>query len=180
VQAPRRQPVLYVVACGARPAGQVPEFVSFAQAEGWDVCVIVTPDGAKFADSALLARKTGHPVRVQYKNPDEPDVLPPPDAVVVAPATFNMVNKLAAGISDTLAAGLVNEAIGLGLPVIAVPWASALARHPAFPRSIALLREWGVTVILGQTEFPWAQLRAQLPDLRNGPAQGGAGDLPGS
>lgn len=186
MQAPPPQPVLYVIACGARPAGQLPEFVSFAQAEGWDVCVIVTPDGAKFTDPGLLARLTGHPVRVQYKNPDEPDVLPSPDAIIIAPATFNMVNKLAAGISDTLAAGLVNEAIGLGLPVIAVPWASALARHPAFLRSVGLLREWGVTVILDtarlpppatqEAEFPWAQLRARLPQLR----KGNASDLPGS
>jgi hypothetical protein len=180
VQAPRPQPVLYVIACGARPAGQVPDFVSFAQAEGWDVCVIVTPDGAKFTDGGLLARLTGHPVRVQYKNPDEPDVLPSPDAIVVAPATFNMVNKLAAGISDTLAAGLVNEAIALGLPVIAVPWATGLARHPAFPRSIAWLRECGVTVILGTGSFPWVELRARLPGLRSSIAQGGASDLPGA
>jgi flavoprotein len=30
--------------------------------------------------------------------PDEPDELPAADAVVVAPATFNTVNKWAAGI----------------------------------------------------------------------------------
>jgi hypothetical protein len=34
---------------------------------------------------------TGHPVRTSYKLPDEPDVLPPPDAILVAPATFNTV-----------------------------------------------------------------------------------------
>lgn len=170
------QQVLYVIACGARPAGQLPEFVSFAQAEGWDVCVVGTPDAAKFFDAGLLAELTGHPVRVQYKHPDEPDVLPPPDALVLAPATFNTVNKLAAGISDTLAAGLVNEAIGLHLPVIAVPWASGLARHPAFGRSVALLRDWGVSVILDtgrlppsaaqEAEFPWAELRTRLAGLR--------------
>jgi transcriptional regulator with XRE-family HTH domain len=37
--------------------------------------------------------------------PDEPDELPAADAVVVAPATFNTVNKWAAGITDTFAAG---------------------------------------------------------------------------
>jgi phosphopantothenoylcysteine synthetase/decarboxylase len=172
----RPQPVLYVIACGARPAAQLPDFVTFAQADGWDVCVIMTPDGARFADAEFLAQLTGHPVRVHYKHPDEPDVLPPPDAIVVAPATFNTVNKIAAGISDTLAAGLVNEAIGLGLPVIAVPWASGLARHPAFQRSVALLREWGVSVILDsrrlppsatqEAEFPWAELRGGLAALR--------------
>ena len=121
-----------------------------------------------------MAELTGHPVRVYYKQPDEPDVLPPADAFVIAPATFNTINKLAGGVSDTLALGLLNEAVGLGLPIIAVPWPNAdLARHPAFPRSVAALREWGVTVVLdparlpraGRPEsahFPWEALRAEL------------------
>ena len=32
------RPVLYVIACGGRPAGQLPEFVRFAQGLGWDSC----------------------------------------------------------------------------------------------------------------------------------------------
>ncbi|MBV9793088.1 MAG: flavoprotein [Actinobacteria bacterium] len=180
------RPVLYLVACGAYPAGQLPEFVRDAQAQGWDVCVIATPDGAKFIDAGNLSGLTGHPVRTRYKRPDEPDVLPPPDALVIAPATFNTVNKWAQGISDTLALGLLNEAIGLGLPMIAVPWPNAaLASHPVFVRSIGALREWGVTLLFdpnqlpsasGQprgdapapppAQFPWDQLRALLPGLR--------------
>ncbi len=170
-------PVLYIIACGGRPAGQLPAFVGFAQEQGWDVCVITTPDGAKFLDAAHLADLTVHPVRSQYKDPDEPDVLPPADAFVIAPATFNTINKLAQGISDTLALGLLNEAVGLGLPMAAVPWPNAaLARHPVFLRSIATLREWGVRIILdpyrlpGASEipavFPWADLRAELAELR--------------
>jgi len=170
------RPVLYVVACGGRPAGNLASFVSFAQDQGWDVCVIVTPDGTKFVDTAPLAELTGHPVRAHYKRPDEPDVLPSPDAFVVAPATFNTVNKLAGGISDTLALGLLNEGIGLGLPIIVVPWPSIqLSRHPAFDRSVTLLREWGVTVLLdrsrlpqatpGPAVFPWEELRAALLKL---------------
>ena len=177
MEPPQTQPVLYVIACGGRPAGQLQDFVGFAQTEGWDVCVIVTPEGSKFLDAAHLAELTRHPVRVHYKHPDEPDVLPPPDALVIAPATFNTINKLANGISDTLALGLLNEAVGLGLPIIAAPWPSAqLARHPAFQRSVTTLREWGVTVILDPArlpqasteaaEFPWEELRAGLVNLR--------------
>ena len=169
-------PVLYVIACGGPPARQLPDFVRFAQTSGWDVCVIATPDAERFLDAAHLAELTGHPVRVHYKHPDEPDVLPPADAFVIAPATFNTVNKIAAGISDTLALGLVNEGIGLGLPVIAVPWPNVhLARHPAFTRSVTALREWGVMVVLdpaGLPEatkepavFPWEALRAELVKL---------------
>jgi phosphopantothenoylcysteine synthetase/decarboxylase len=171
------RPVLYVISGGGPPAKQLAEFVRFAQGQGWDVCVIATPDGARFMDAGELAALTGHPVRVHYKDPDEPDVLPPANAMVLAPATFNTINKLAHGISDTLALGLVNEAIGLGLPIAAVPWPNtALARHPAFQRSVAELRTWGVTVILdparlpGVSEtdavFPWELLRAELANLR--------------
>lgn len=169
------RPVLYIVACGAYAACRLAELVTFAQGRGWDVCVIATPQATKFLDAAQLAELTGHPVRSQYKQPDEPDVLPPPDALVVAPATFNTINKWAHGISDTLALGLLNEALGLGLPIIAVPWTGAgLLAHPAFGRSVADLREWGVRIIgdpgrpalPGESAaFPWDELRAALADL---------------
>ncbi len=179
--------VLYVVACGGRPAGDLPLFVQHAQDRDWDVCVIATPSAVKFLDPRRLAALTGHPVRCDYKDPEEPDVLPPPDAFVVAPATFNTINKLAAGISDTLALGLLNEAVGAGQPIIAVPFPNqVLARHPAFAASIAALRSWGVRLIFdparhplpvpnqgepGNALFPWDALRAELHALRpNQPA----------
>jgi phosphopantothenoylcysteine synthetase/decarboxylase len=178
VTASQARPVLYVIACGGYPAGQLPEFVRFAQGQGWDVCVIATPDGARFLDAGHLAEQTGHPVRVHYKQPHEPDVLPSPDAFVIAPATFNTINKLAAGISDTLALGLVNEAVGLGLPIIAAPWPNAiLVRHPVFQRSVDALRSWGVTVIIDPARlpraseapavFPWEELRRELVKLHS-------------
>jgi phosphopantothenoylcysteine synthetase/decarboxylase len=149
------RPVLYVVACGAYPAGQLSDFIRDAQAQGWDICVIATPDGAKFIDAGNISGLTGHPVRTRYKRPDEPDLLPSPDALVVAPATFNTVNKWAQGISDTLALGLLNEAVGLGLPMIVAPWPNAaLAAHPVFVRSVSTLREWGVTLLLDPNRLP--------------------------
>jgi len=173
--------VLYVIACGGRPAGDLPAFVEEAQATGWEVCVIATPSAVKFMDLDYLAELTGHVVRYDYKQPDQPDVLPPADAIVVAPATFNTVNKWAAGISDTLALGLLNEALGLDLPVVAVPFPNvALARHPAFRRSMAELEALGVRLLfdpeahplptpnLGPASrdlFPWQVLREELAKL---------------
>ncbi|MFI6079211.1 flavoprotein [Actinoplanes sp. NPDC051343] len=146
------QPVLYLVACGGRPAGDLPPFVTAMQAAGWDVCVIATPSAVKFMDLPALGQLTGHPVRYDWKQPDEPDVLPPADAFVIAPATFNTINKMATGASDTLALGLLNEAIGMRLPIIAVPTPNMkLARHPAFDTSVALLRSWGVDVMFDPT-----------------------------
>ncbi|MBO2459220.1 flavoprotein [Actinomadura sp. LCR2-06] len=172
-------PVLYVIACGGRPAAELPAFVERLLGDGWTVCVVATPSGTKFVDAARLSGLTGFPVRSDYKRPEEPDVLPPADAFAVVPATFNTVNKWAHGISDTLALGLLNEAVGLGRPIVAAPWPNAaLARHPVFPRSIAELRAWGVTVVLDPegfpspdsekpsgAAFPWAELHDRLAAL---------------
>jgi phosphopantothenoylcysteine synthetase/decarboxylase len=177
-------PVIYVIACGGRPASDLPAFVTTLQADGWEVCVIATPSALKFMDTDRLSKLTGHAVRYEYKQPDEPDVLPPPEAIAVAPCTFNTLNKWAYGYSDTLALGLLNESIGLGIPVVAVPSPStALAKHPAFLESVARLRSWGVTILfdpevyplptpnIGPSAaglFPWEALAEEIRNIRAG------------
>jgi phosphopantothenoylcysteine synthetase/decarboxylase len=77
-------------------------------------------------------------------------ILPrPPDGLVlVAPCSFNSLNKLAQGIADNLAMSLAAEAIGRGTPVIvAVSVNPPLFRHPRTAKSMAALREFGVSVI---------------------------------
>jgi phosphopantothenoylcysteine synthetase/decarboxylase len=147
--------VLYVIGCGSPAARQIGILVGLAQNDGWDVCVVTTPDGRKFIDVPALAAQTGYPVRSVYKNPGDPDVLPVPHAVIVAPATVNTINKWSAGIADTLALGLLVEAQGRGLPIVAVPYTNAaMAAHPAFLDSIARLRGWGVAVLFGPDVVP--------------------------
>jgi phosphopantothenoylcysteine synthetase/decarboxylase len=147
--------VLYVIACGAPPAREVTRLIGPAQDAGWDVCVLVTPSAARFIDSAALEKLTGHPVRSEYKEPGSPDVLPPPDAVIVAPATVNTINKWGYGICDTLVLGILVEAIGKRLPAVALPFTNyAHAAHPAFEENIKKLRSWGVRVLFGPDVYP--------------------------
>jgi hypothetical protein len=59
-----------------------------------------------------------------------------------------MIKQWAAGLSETLALGLINEAIGLGIPLVTVPWVSGpLLRHPVLAASVARLRQAGVRVL---------------------------------
>ena len=145
-----RPGVLYVIACGSPAARDVGRLVDLAHRQGWDVCVVATPDGRKFVDVAAVARQTGHPVRSFYKNPGDPDVLPAADAIIVAPATVNTVNKWAAGITDTLVLGLLVEGYGYGVPTAVVPYTNkVMALHPSLHESLAKLRGWGVHVLYG-------------------------------
>ena len=176
---------LYLIACAAPPARRISVGIRAAQAAGWDVCLVLTPSAHRWAvEDAVgeldeLQALTGHPVRHSYKLPSEDDVLPAPDVLLAAPLTSNSLTKWAAGISDTLALGLLTEGIGLGLPIVALPhWNIAQGRHPAVARSVAELRGAGVNVLLGGDGFhpheprhgnvdayPWAAAVAALPDV---------------
>ncbi|GCE09490.1 flavoprotein [Dictyobacter aurantiacus] len=144
-----RKPVLYMIVCAAPPAETIDEFIRQVQQAGWDVCVIATPHATRWIDMPTLETLTGHVVRVDYKLPGEGDPLPKADAIIVIPATFNTVNKWAAGIGDNLAVSLLCEALGNGqIPLLLIPCVKMdLVRHPAFARSIALLRDCNVHVL---------------------------------
>jgi phosphopantothenoylcysteine synthetase/decarboxylase len=146
--------VVYIIVCAAPPARDVHKLVQMCQATGWDVCTVLTPKAFNFTNAGALETLTGHPVRSEYKHPDTPDVLPPPDAILVAPGTFNTINKWALGIADTLALGLLTEGIGKGLPIIVLPSLNlAQARHPAWNWSVERLRGCGVRMLLGEEGF---------------------------
>jgi len=76
--------VLYVIVCGAGPAGEVGRLVELAQDRGWSVQVIATPSALAFIDVPKLEAQTGRPVRSEYRSPDEPK-SPRADAIIVAP-----------------------------------------------------------------------------------------------
>ncbi|WP_172639404.1 flavoprotein [Streptomyces tailanensis] len=140
------QPFLYVVVCAAGIAVDVNKLITAAQERDWEVGVIATPVAmGGFFDTAAVEAQTGRPIRSAWRRPGDPRPFPPPDAVVVAPATFNTVNKRAAGIADTLALGTLCEAYGLGVPIAVLPCvADALAVHPAYRASLERLRGMGV------------------------------------
>lgn len=176
------RPVLYVIGCSAPPVLSISALIVQARERSWDPCLVLTPTAARWLEPSMprLTSLTGHPVRSDYIQPGQPGKLPRADAMLVAPATGNTINKLAAGISDTLALGLVNEAIARGLPVAVLAFLGHDQAHPAFPRSVATLRSAGVKLPLadrrggvsvsadGAEGFPWQLGLAALPDPHGG------------
>ncbi|MGX1848800.1 flavoprotein [Streptomyces sp. NPDC055299] len=142
-----KKPFLYVVVCASGIAGDVGKLITTAQEANWDVGVIATPQGLGFIDTTAVEAQTGYPIRSAWSSPGDPRPLPPADAIAVAPATFNTINKWAAGISDTLAVGILCEAYGLGIPTAVLPYLNtAQAAHPAYRQSLDRLREMGVLI----------------------------------
>jgi phosphopantothenoylcysteine synthetase/decarboxylase len=147
--------VLYHVVCGAGPAVAAGRLAELAQARGWQVQVIATPAALDFLDVATVEALTGRSVRSTYQSaPGAQRQLSHADAVVVAPATYNTINKWAAGISDSYALGILAETTGLGLPTAVLPFVNtALAANPALTRSVDLLRSAGVHILIGPGQW---------------------------
>lgn len=146
--------VLYLVVCAAGPASRIGEMVTLAQEDGWDVYCVATPAAVEhFLDLPTLGELTGHPVRTSYRGRgDQP--LPRADAVIVAPATYNTINKWAAGISDNYVLNQLAELTGLGARIVVLPFVNeGLAANRVFQRSVAELRDAGVRVLFGPGEF---------------------------
>ncbi|CAL9342462.1 flavoprotein [Streptomyces sp. enrichment culture] len=179
----RADPFLYVVVCAAGVASGVDELITAAQRRGWEVGVFATPAAMNgFFDTDAVRERTGRPIRSAWRSPGEPRPFPDPDAVVVAPATFNTLNKWAAGIADTLALGTLCEAVGLGVPVAVLPCVGeALAAHPAHRESLGRLAGMGVrfgepyadgATAGGPREFRWERALDLLPFPGVRPATG--------
>jgi phosphopantothenoylcysteine synthetase/decarboxylase len=139
---------LALVACGAPLAARVHDVAALAVHAGWIVRVVATSSAMNWIDTAQVETITGFPVLVEQRQPGQAKRFPPPAQVIVCPATFNTVNKLAAGIMDNYATGLLCEALASWIPITIAPMVNnRLWPHPAWQRNLDTLASAGVRFI---------------------------------
>jgi phosphopantothenoylcysteine synthetase/decarboxylase len=139
--------LIYLIVTGTTTAPLALELIPGLVALGPRVLTLTTPHAARVIAARDLSSVPGNQLIESYF---DAAILPRPPAglVLVAPCSFNSLNKLAAGIADNLALSLTAEAIGRGTPVLVAPSLNApLLRHPRAQASLAALRAWGVDVI---------------------------------
>lgn len=142
---------LELVVCAAPLAGRAHDLAAELTASGWEVTATTSTNAISWVNANALAAAS-KPTRARPPGSPRPE---PASAVVLAPATFNTLNKLRGGISDTPALGVLNDAIGQRLPVLVVPMISErLVAHPAWAETLSWLDRLRVTFLdptTGQT-----------------------------
>jgi phosphopantothenoylcysteine synthetase/decarboxylase len=142
---------IYLVVTGAGTARRAPELASRLAGLGRRLIVLTTPNASRVVAPrelalALEGRGDWHIVESYFEEAILP--RPPHGVVLVAPCSFDSLNKLAFGIADNLALSVVAEAIGRPTPVIvAVSVNPPLWAHPRAQESATTLRGWGVEVL---------------------------------
>ncbi|MBN1993514.1 MAG: hypothetical protein JW953_12510 [Anaerolineae bacterium] len=155
---------IYLIVCGASSARCAPDLLKALTQFELPVLTVLTDAARNIISSYNLADQPGHTLVDSYFDPVLLDGRAP-CLTVVAPATFNTLNKISHGIADTLARSLIAEAIGAGWPVMVVPSMNmALANHPQVAQSIKTLLGWGVKVLEPKLEADLLMM-ASVPEI---------------
>jgi phosphopantothenoylcysteine decarboxylase/phosphopantothenate--cysteine ligase len=136
---------------GGIAAYKAPEIVRRLQDIGADVRVILTPNASRFVSPLSLAAVSNHGVIVeQWGDPDRGGVdhielARWAELLLIAPATANMLAKLATGIADD---ALSTYAIAhRGAVMVAPAMNTFMLQHPTVVENIERLRKRGVIII---------------------------------
>jgi phosphopantothenoylcysteine decarboxylase/phosphopantothenate--cysteine ligase len=136
---------------GGIAAYKAPDLVRRLQDSGAAVRVILTPNAARFVSPLSLAAVSNHPAIVDqwgdssHGGVDHIELARWADVLLIAPATANVIAKLAAGIADD---ALTTYALAhRGDVVIAPAMNSFMLAHPTVTENLGTLRKRGVDVI---------------------------------
>lgn len=157
---PARFPVAYLLLSGAATAARGPDILRGLTALFPQVICIPSPSAARVVAFNDLASVPGVTlVESYFDSAIRP--RPPHGVVLFAPCSFNSLNKLAAGIADTLALAVAAEAIGRRTPVFVAPSLNQpLLDHPATQAALRTLPGWGITLIPPHTDERGPRLAA--------------------
>jgi phosphopantothenoylcysteine decarboxylase/phosphopantothenate--cysteine ligase len=137
---------LLVIISGSVAAFKTLMFIRLARAAGHEVRAILTEGGARFVTREAVAALTGGPVHHDLWAAEESighiRLARWPDRIVVAPASANMLARMAHGLTTDLASTVL---LASRAPVLVAPAMNpAMWEHPATQANVAMLRGRGV------------------------------------
>ncbi len=160
-----------VCVTGGIAAYKTAALVSALVQQGGGVTVAMTRSARRFVGPVTFEALTGRPVATSMWRRHSSASIPhlalseTADLIVVAPATANIIGKLAGGIADDLVSTLL---LGADCPVMLAPAMNTrMWQHPATLRNVAWLREHGYALV--GPEEGWQACRAVGPGRMSEP-----------
>jgi len=136
---------------GSIAAFKAAQLVSHLRQRGASVHVVMTRHGAALVTPLTFATLSGNPVFIDpFENPSEPplahiELAKSADVAVVAPATANIIAKMAHGIADDL---LSTTLLAVRCPIVVAPAMDAdMYEHQATQANLSILRSRGVIIV---------------------------------
>jgi phosphopantothenoylcysteine decarboxylase/phosphopantothenate--cysteine ligase len=135
---------------GGIAAYKAAELVRALQREGYDVKVVMTAHATEFIGATTFRALTGHEVALDlFEDATRPihhiSLAQEPDCFVIAPATANVIAKIAQGVADDL---LTTTAVAYQGPLVIAPAMNeSMLNDETTTTNLALLEARGVRVV---------------------------------
>ncbi len=136
---------------GSIAAYKAAEIASLLVKKGYQVQVIMTPAAAEFITSLTMQSISQHPVHVDMFNTlsqweiEHISLAQGADLILVAPASANLIGKVASGIADNL---LATTIMATGAPVVFAPaMNTGMYENPVFQHWMNFLKGMGYIFI---------------------------------
>lgn len=142
---------IHLCVSGGIAAYKAVEIARAFQKAGAVVRVAMTPNARQFVGPLTFQAITRHPVLTATLDPSEEMQIghiafaQECDALVVAPATANLIGKAAAGIGDEIVTTVL---LAASVPVVLAPAMNTwMYAHPAVARNLETLADWGWHIV---------------------------------
>lgn len=141
-----------LLVCGGIAAMKAPLLARELRKHGAEVVAFVSEEALRYVTLDALAWSTNNPViqslsaRAEHLGDGQPF-----DAYLLAPATYNTLNKFALGIADTLITTVLASALGRvtqhQCAVLVAPTMHGSMHTPILAEHLERLQQWGVKVV---------------------------------
>ncbi len=142
---------------------RIPDLIRDIRREGGEVVACMSADAERLlspeilrwaTDNAVLTHITGGMEHITlFEDVNRRTVL------LIAPATYNTIGKLASGVADSVPSLLFSNAVGYGIPVVVAPaMHRGMVENPINRDNIRRLRDAGVTVLEPRLENSKAKI----------------------
>ena len=142
---------ILLIVGGGIAAFKIPELIRMIRREGGNVVPVLTPAGAQFVTPLTLSALAESPCHTELFDLTRESEMGhiqlsrAADLVVVAPATADLMARMAAGMADDLASTLL---LATDKPVLIAPAMNVrMWRHPATQRNLETLENDGIRII---------------------------------
>jgi phosphopantothenoylcysteine decarboxylase/phosphopantothenate--cysteine ligase len=147
---PRHREIVLGVT-GSIAAYKACDIINRLRDAGFNVTVVMTEEAAHFISPLTLQNLSGNKViKDMYGLPDNYDPLhtslsDKADLILIAPATANIIGKIASGICDDILSCII---LATNAPVLIAPAMNdRMYKHKSVERNIDILKGWGYKFI---------------------------------
>jgi phosphopantothenoylcysteine decarboxylase/phosphopantothenate--cysteine ligase len=158
---------IFISIGGSISSYRTPDIVRDLRREGAEVHCILSQSAEKMIGEQALEWASGNPVireltgKMEHitllENRDKRNVL------LMCPATYNQIGKIANGIADGVSETFFSNALGMKIPIVIVPAMHLeMYRNPIITRNLKILKEVGVSVVEpriedGKAKIMWSE-----------------------